>query len=460
MTAAIKSQLLEMPDLPLVIQYLQRTLDDEREKRAYFYEWVTEDIKAEFINGKIIEHSPVAGHHWESVGWLHTLMNTHVGQADSGRVASEKAMISLTRNDYEPDIVFWKKEKSDQFLPEQTHYPAPDLVVEVLSKGTASRDRVTKFNDYAAHGVSEYWMRLAQVDLQMGAYGEAYAHLSRAHELDRTAVAPLSMMTELAVISGRLDMAENHLKKLVVIAPNDRAVAVARGFVAIRQANYEKAQENVDLLLAQNPRDSIANILQTRILVAQKKIPEAIELLNRKLALGPDDRALLRSLGAIHRYLGDWGKAAATDLRLWRLSPSDATLARQVVTDALQAKDFLLASKVTERVMISAKAGDEVDGVLSAWADLAPSANSLSVTIGANMPEHSRVAYAHYLNRVGRADQAVAVLGGRIRPLNDRANAAFNAVFAESLFLKGQVRPAREILDRILSDEPVLSSGE
>ena len=158
MTAAIKSQLLEMPDLPLVIQDLQKLLDAERQKRAYFYEWVTEDIKAEFINGEIIEHSPVAGQHWESVGWLHTLMNTHVGQANLGRVASEKAMISLTRNDYEPDIVFWKKEKSDQFLPEQTHYPAPDLVVEVLSKGTASRDRVTKFNDYAAHGVGEYWI--------------------------------------------------------------------------------------------------------------------------------------------------------------------------------------------------------------------------------------------------------------------------------------------------------------
>jgi Uma2 family endonuclease len=155
---SVKSQLLEMPDLPLLIQDLQQSLADEREKREYFYKWVTEDIKAEFINGKIIEHSPVAGQHWETVGWLHTLMNTHVGQADSGRVASEKAMISLTRNDYEPDIVFWKKEKSDQFLPEQTHYPAPDLVVEVLSKGTVSRDRVTKFNDYSAHGVGEYWI--------------------------------------------------------------------------------------------------------------------------------------------------------------------------------------------------------------------------------------------------------------------------------------------------------------
>lgn len=306
----------------------------------------------------------------------------------------------------------------------------------------------------ADEGVSEYWMRLAEVDLQVGAFGDAYTHLSRAHELDRTAVAPLSMMTELTVINGRLDLAEEHLKKLVVVAPNDRAVAVARGFVALRQDNYEKAQENVDTLLAQNPRDSIANVLQTRILVAQKKYHEAIDLLNRKLALGSGDRALLRSLGAIQRHLGEWKKAAATDLRVWQLSPADASLARQVVVDALQAKDIVLANKVTERVMLGAKAGNEVDGILAAWADLAPSPDSLSVTVGANMPEHSKIAFAHHLNQVGRADQAIAVLGSRVRPLNDRANVPFNAVFAESLFLRGQAREARLILDRILKDEP------
>lgn len=301
--------------------------------------------------------------------------------------------------------------------------------------------------------VSEYWLRLAQLDLQAGALGEAYGHLARAHELDRTAVAPLSMMTEIAVINGRLDLAEEHLKKLTVIAPTDRAVAVARGFAAVRQADYEKAQDNVDVLLARSPRDSVANVLQTRILVAQKKFPEAVDLLNRKLALDADNRAMLRSLAAIHRFLGNWEKAAAADLRLWRQSPSDASLAQRLVSDALQAKNVLLASNVTKRVMTSAKVKEEVDGVLSAWAELAPNADPQLVTIAGKMPAHSRVAFAHYLNRVGRADQALAVLGRRLLPLNDRANADFNAVFAESLFLKGQAGPARQILDRILSDE-------
>ena len=37
-------------------------------------------------------------------------------------------------------------------------FPAPDLVVEILSESTKKRDRGIKFVDYAAHGVYEYWI--------------------------------------------------------------------------------------------------------------------------------------------------------------------------------------------------------------------------------------------------------------------------------------------------------------
>ena len=134
------------------------------------------------------------------------------------------------------------------------------------------------------------------------------------------------------------------------------------------------------------------------------------------------------------------------------MTPSDFTLARHLVREALQAKDIALARKVTESAMKRAKAVNEVDGILSAWTDLAPS-DPLPATIAAGMPDHSRIAFARYLNRVGRAGQAVALLGGRMRSLEDRANVAFNAIFAESLFLSGQTQPARQILDRILGDE-------
>lgn len=157
-TLAIREQLMEMPNLPKVIREIQTALDIERLKRLAFYEWVEEDMKAEFINGEIIENSPAADEHTDSVMSLGSLAYNFSNFQKSGKVETEKAMVSLTRNDYEPDIAFWRKEMAQNFKNGQTHYPAPDWICEVLSKGTAARDRGIKFEDYAAHGVKEYWI--------------------------------------------------------------------------------------------------------------------------------------------------------------------------------------------------------------------------------------------------------------------------------------------------------------
>jgi Uma2 family endonuclease len=37
-------------------------------------------------------------------------------------------------------------------------YPIPDFIVEVLSETTSKNDRGVKYQDYAAHGVGEYWI--------------------------------------------------------------------------------------------------------------------------------------------------------------------------------------------------------------------------------------------------------------------------------------------------------------
>jgi Uma2 family endonuclease len=75
-----------------------------------------------------------------------------------GVVLAEKALVALTRNDYEPDLCFFSTAKSSQFRAATNRFPAPDLVIEMLSESTASRDRGIKFRDYAAHGVGEYWL--------------------------------------------------------------------------------------------------------------------------------------------------------------------------------------------------------------------------------------------------------------------------------------------------------------
>ena len=57
-----------------------------------------------------------------------------------------------------PDVVFFLKKKAVLLEGDQTRFPAPDFAAEVLSTGTRRRDRGVKFEDYAAHGVREYWI--------------------------------------------------------------------------------------------------------------------------------------------------------------------------------------------------------------------------------------------------------------------------------------------------------------
>lgn len=152
------TELLEAPDVQLIINRVQAVLNDEKKRRQSFYEWLTDDVKAEFINGEVIMHSPVKRRHLRASGNLSTLLRIYVQFHGLGEVDIEKAMVSLTRNDYEPDICFWRKEVADIFDDDTMQHPAPDLVVEILSKGTAKRDRGIKFEDYAAHGVREYWL--------------------------------------------------------------------------------------------------------------------------------------------------------------------------------------------------------------------------------------------------------------------------------------------------------------
>lgn len=158
MLEARVNDLLEAPDAKLVIERAQAILADESNRRRASREWLRDDVKAEFINGQVVMHSPVKRQHLNATQNLMTLLRVYVIRHGLGEVDSEKALVEMTRNDYEPDICFWNAETAASFKDDQMEHPAPDLIVEVLSKSTTGRDRGIKFEDYAAHGVREYWI--------------------------------------------------------------------------------------------------------------------------------------------------------------------------------------------------------------------------------------------------------------------------------------------------------------
>jgi Uma2 family endonuclease len=56
-----------------------------------------------------------------------------------------------------PDLLFVSQERLG-IVTDRGVEGAPDLIVEILSPGTASRDRLDKAQLYARHGVRHYWL--------------------------------------------------------------------------------------------------------------------------------------------------------------------------------------------------------------------------------------------------------------------------------------------------------------
>lgn len=154
----------------------------ERKKRDDFHAWVTLGTEAEFINGEVVVHSPARNIHLDVTGRLFKLLSTYVDVHGLGTAKMEKAMVKLTRNSVEPDICFFRKEKAAAVTKQTLFFPVPDFVAEVLSESTEKTDRTVKMEDYALHGVEEYWLidtdeeRIEQYLLHRGTFKPQETH--------------------------------------------------------------------------------------------------------------------------------------------------------------------------------------------------------------------------------------------------------------------------------------------
>ncbi len=111
----------------------------------------------ELIDGEIIVNPPLDVHQ-DVLGTIYVYLR----QSLSGgtlRMAPTGGYFDES-NSFEPDI-FWVSPQNKQcFLGSDNRYwqGAPDLIVEILSTSTASKDRGIKFETYEQHGVREYWL--------------------------------------------------------------------------------------------------------------------------------------------------------------------------------------------------------------------------------------------------------------------------------------------------------------
>jgi len=124
-----------------------------------YLDWADEGVLAEWVNGEVIVHMPPKDLHQALAGFLYHIIELFVAVFDLGmvRIAPFEVRLGPDGPSREPDVLFLAKTHLDRRTPERVVGP-PDLIIEVVSDDSVRRDRVTKFDEYEAAGVLEYWV--------------------------------------------------------------------------------------------------------------------------------------------------------------------------------------------------------------------------------------------------------------------------------------------------------------
>ena len=117
-----------------------------------------DDERWELLNGELVMPPAPNTEHQRVVRSLSMRVVAFVEQSSLGEVFFAPYDVVLSdENVVQPDLLFVSSERRSIITHENIR-GAPDLVVEVLSPGSVSRDWREKMDAYAAHGVREYWI--------------------------------------------------------------------------------------------------------------------------------------------------------------------------------------------------------------------------------------------------------------------------------------------------------------
>jgi len=113
----------------------------------------------EWANEEIISYMPPSTSHQRMVAFLNQILGHFVETFDLGLVLLAPFEVKLWPDGpaREPDILFVKQEQMNQ-LQTQRFVGGPALVVEIISPGSVTADRVDKFSEYERASVEEYWL--------------------------------------------------------------------------------------------------------------------------------------------------------------------------------------------------------------------------------------------------------------------------------------------------------------
>lgn len=118
-----------------------------------------EDDPRELVDGELVEVEVPTRTHERIVAQIIALLSHWTWERNAGEVLASSYKIRIDeRRGTMPDVQFYRAGNLPHGQERGLEQGRPDLVVEVVSPSSRSKDSVQKLHDYAAIGVPEYWL--------------------------------------------------------------------------------------------------------------------------------------------------------------------------------------------------------------------------------------------------------------------------------------------------------------
>ena len=123
-----------------------------------FWEFATEDIKCELLDGVLVIHSPASTEHEDIFAYLTTIFKYYLDYSKQGQLFGSRLVMRLGEKwNPEPDILIITPEKYKNLKKNKLEGPA-DIVFEIMSPSTKETDLSKKFPNFLNLGVREIWI--------------------------------------------------------------------------------------------------------------------------------------------------------------------------------------------------------------------------------------------------------------------------------------------------------------
>jgi Uma2 family endonuclease len=113
----------------------------------------------ELINGNIMRRaSPHSVHQIVQANLMRQIGNFAYDNQLGRVLGAPLDVVFSDKDSVQPDVFLIKKDREKIIEWDGPVWGSPDLIVEIISKGTGKSDRVDKFKLYERFGVPEYWI--------------------------------------------------------------------------------------------------------------------------------------------------------------------------------------------------------------------------------------------------------------------------------------------------------------